>query len=407
MVAAEEVKVPHAPHVAEAMLAHVRAVDHNVCAAGDEDSFFVADLGEVRRNLRLWRKLLPRVQPHYAVKCNPDPAVLRLLGRHGAGFDCASKAEMDLVLLLGFDPALVVYANPCKTPSFLRHARDVGVLLTTVDNAHEVDKIKAHHPRCRVLIRLATDDATAQCRLLTKFGCSVETATAVLLPRCAALGVDVVGVAFHVGSGARDFGSIAAAVRDARAVFDAAALQGLQLSVLDIGGGFEVALFAELSAVVRRALAEHFPHDVRIIAEPGRFMVALAFTLAAHVIARRDTGAGEAMLYINDGVYGNMNCILFDHQLPQAEVLTGRRGALVASIWGPTCDGLDCVAQRVRLDHDVAVGDWLCFANMGAYTAAATTSFNGFSGGARVLYVDGDGCGGAEKWREEVVEEEG
>lgn len=389
--------------VADALISRVNEIDHDECDAGDEDSFFVADLGEVVRAYRLWNERLPNVHAHYAVKCNTDPMVVRLLGQMGCNFDCASKNEIDTVLGLGFDASRIVYANPCKTNSFIRHAREKDVNLTTVDNTVELGKLARFHPQCKVLIRIATDDESAQCRLSTKFGCTVECAIEELLPQSKALGLDVVGVAFHVGSGAKDFDSIYKSVRDLRQIFDAALDLGMQMSVLDIGGGFEPETFAESSLMVQYALDKYFPqhyaerHGIRFIAEPGRFMVANAFTLATHIIARRDLRRDgmEAMVYINDGVYGNMNCILFDHQHPVARVLKhseqayyGDNSARFAfSIWGPTCDGLDCVSTRLVLAANVQVGDWLYFDKLGAYTSAATTSFNGLGGRAHVKYV--------------------
>lgn len=403
--------------VGDALVEEIKGIDHDLCEAGEEDSFFVADLGEVYRSFKIWKQQLPQVEPHYAVKCNTDHAVIKLLGALGANFDCASKKEIDTILGLGFDGSRIVYANPCKTISFIRHAKDRNVNLTTVDNAQELYKLKKHHPECNILIRIATDDETAQCRLSTKFGCTVRTALEELLPLCRELDLKAVGVAFHVGSGAKDFDSIYKAIRDSRAVFDRAEEMGLAMRVLDIGGGFERETFAESSAMVRYALNKYFPqtyteqHGVRIIAEPGRFMVANAFTLASHVIARRDLNKDhhdmEAMIYINDGVYGNMNCILFDHQNPVAHVLrhdgqiyydgkkvddeetdiqgTVRRYAFL--IWGPTCDGLDCISTRTEFATNIHVGDWLYFPNLGAYTLAATTSFNGLGGLATVKYV--------------------
>ena len=395
--------------VRQALLAQVDQIDHDVCAAGEEDSFFVADLGQVAKAYRLWEEKLPQVHAHYAIKCNTDEKVVKLLGSLGANFDCASKNEIDTVLRLGFDASRIVYANPCKTNSFIRHAKNSDVNLTTVDNMQELHKLQKFHPGCKVLIRIATDDESAQCRLSTKFGCSLETALDELVPACKALGIDAVGVAFHVGSGAKDFDSIYQAVKQARLIFDKAESLGVPMHLLDIGGGFERETFEESSRMVRSSLRKYFPADyvkkngVRFIAEPGRFMVANAFTLATHIIARRDLDRDkdgmEAMLYINDGVYGNLNCILFDHQHPTAKVLKSAGHVLpddaktadkfVFLIWGPTCDGLDCVSPRATLPANVQVGDWLFFPNLGAYTSAATTSFNGFSGSALVKYVSG------------------
>lgn len=402
--------------VGEKMISEIENIDHDLCDAGEEDSFFVADLGDVARSYRLWTERLPTVQAHYAVKCNTDKNVVSLLGHLGANFDCASKQEIDTVLALGFDASRIVYANPCKTNSFIRHARLNDVNLTTVDNVQELYKLQKFHPCCQVLIRIITDDELAQCQLSTKFGCTVDTAINDLLPVSKELGINVVGVAFHVGSGAKDFSSIYKAVSDSRVVFDAAESLGFEMKILDIGGGFERETFEESSEMVKVSLAEHFPahytekRNVKFVAEPGRFMVANAFTLATHVIARRDLNGNsqgmEAMLYINDGVYGNLNCILFDHQHPTAQVLKhdgqvmlnkdskARAQQFAFSIWGPTCDGLDCVLSKASLDANIQVGDWLYFSNLGAYTSAATTTFNGLGGNARVKYVASESLSG-------------
>lgn len=383
--------------VAKALWRQVQ-IDSLECDAGEEDSFFVCDLGEIKRAFNQWKAELPMVHPFYAVKCNPNFQVVKLLGQLGANFDCALKTEIDMVLLLGFDLLRVVYANPCKTNSFIRHLARVGVNLTTVDNVCELEKLAKGHPECGVLIRLATDDLAAQCRLLTKFGCTVAEAMNDILPTAKRLGVAVKGVAFHVGLGAKDFDLIRMAMADSRTVIDMARAMGFQVDTLDIGGGFERGSFAEAAKVVRLSLAHYFAgDDIRVIAEPGRFMVSNAFTLATHVIAKRD---GEnPMIYINDGVYGNMNCILFDHQHPEAKVLT-HKGKFVygvdsplnyrCSLWGPTCDGLDCVDGDATLGFKVDVGDWLYFACLGAYTSAALTAFNGFSALSKVLFVDSE-----------------
>lgn len=400
--------------IGEALAKQISNIDHEICEAGEEDSFFVLDLGEIYRSYMKWKQNLPNVQPYYAVKCNTDLSVIKLLGLLGANFDCASKNEIDIVLKLGFSPDRIVYANPCKTNSYIRYANESNIQLTTVDNSQELYKLQKYHPECGILIRIATDDETAQCRLSTKFGCSVDTALNELLPLASKLGLKVRGVAFHVGSGAKDFDSIHKAVKDSRLVFDKGIEEygfGNTMNILDIGGGFEMETFDKSSAMVNLSLEKYFSSDycssqnVKFIAEPGRFMVSKAFTLATHIIARRDLPRSlqvsndlEAMLYINDGVYGNMNCILFDHQNPVPHVLTHNNrfcynedDSVPAkhrfSIWGPTCDGLDCVSTGSALEHNVEVGDWLYFPDLGAYTSAATTSFNGFKSKAQVIRV--------------------
>jgi len=196
------------------------------------------------------------------------------------------------------------------------------------------------------------------------------------------LGLNVVGVSFHVGSGTYDPTAYIGAVQDARRVFDEAAEIGFDLRTLDVGGGYGHDNFEDIASVLGPAVDKYFPNTVRIIAEPGRYYVASAFTVAAHVIARRTvqesvTLANRYMLYLNDGVYGNFSGILFDHQIPIPKIL--KRGKkfyyggnqiaesrlIECSVWGPTCDGIDCISASCFLPDVMDVGDWLYFSDMG------------------------------------------
>ena len=222
------------------------------------------------------------------MKSNPDPYVLRLLAALGTGFDCASHGEIAQVLELGVDPGRIVFANPCKPASFVRAAARRGVALMTFDNADELHKVARTHARAKLIVRILTDDSKSLCRLGAKFGAPLG-AVAGLLAQARALGLDVVGVSFHVGSGCFDADAFGDAVVRAREAFELGAAAGYKFSVLDVGGGFEDSNFERMAAVLRGAVGRWFPDRaaVRVIAEPGRFFVSRAFTLAANVIARR------------------------------------------------------------------------------------------------------------------------
>lgn len=400
--------------IGKALKERAANIDEDTCEPGDEDAFFVADMGDVYRQHLRWKKHLKRVKPHYAVKCNPDPEVLRLLAGLGTGFDCASKAEIEQVLRLGVSPSRIIYAQPCKTKSFVRYAAKEGVRQMTFDNADELYKIKEIYPDAELFLRILTDDSASLCRLSLKFGASLDT-TGELLALARKLDLNVAGVAFHVGSGASDPEAFLKAVRDARFVFDQAASYGYDLKTLDVGGGFVGETFDAMSAVLSSALDEHFPPSVNIIGEPGRFYVSSAFTIAANVIARRavedkDLGLTSYMLYLNDGVYGNFSSIMFDHQHPIPRVLkngkklyfdagsrthdtcshdSGKR-PIEYSVWGPTCDGIDCISESWSSSHTLDVGDWLYFEEMGAYTKCSATKFNGFSDSHDTIYVSSE-----------------
>jgi ornithine decarboxylase len=376
------------------------------------DAFYVIDLNEVKDMYRQWQDLIPRVQPYYAVKCNPDPWILRTLAELGAGFDCATPAEMEAVCDAAASvPAFsvadrVLYAHPVKQPSHVRDATALGVSMMTFDNVDELRKIAALHPRAELILRLLPDDSTAACQFGKKFGAALEELPAIL-QTVKDLDLNLVGVSYHIGSGPSATQPFSDAVILARAAFDLAQSFGIKLELLDIGGGFPGSswdrqlqtksnlFFEEVAEVLNEALDEHFPASsgVRILSEPGRYMVHSSQTLAATVIGKRvtkmDDGSKQFRYYLNDGLYGSFNCILYDHATVDGAPLeldaidavhaaaTANKPVYSSSVWGPTCDGLDCIHSSVELP-EMEVGDRMYYPNMGAYTIAAGSTFNGF-----------------------------
>jgi ornithine decarboxylase len=405
--------------VSDQLRKELTQINVDECAANGENAFFIADLAEVYRQHLRWMRELPRVVPFYAVKCNPDPYILRLLASLGTGFDCASNGEIQSVLQMGIHPDRIIYANPCKAASFVRNAAKQGVRLTTFDNLDELDKIKKFHSKAKLVVRILTDDSKSVCQLGLKFGAPMQVVPK-LLQRARELDLDVVGVSFHVGSGCYDANSFRDAVQRARDAFDMASEAGYSLDFLDVGGGYAHENFELIAKVLRTALDDFFPDvdfapggrlcpgGLRIIGEPGRYYVQKAFVLAANIIARRD-GTSDAetvqesipsqisdapltsndkpqvMYYQNDGVYGAFNCILFDHQIVQPKVLTLQRKFAyrpdlaapgveeqklqACSVWGPTCDSIDCVRPMTYLPDQLQVSDWLVYENMGLQTS--------------------------------------
>lgn len=373
---------------------------NEVSLSDDKDAFYVADLGDIVKKHVRWYKALPRVTPFYAVKCNDSKAIVKTLSILGAGFDCASKTEIQLVQSIGVSSDRIIYANPCKQVSQIKYAASTGVEKMTFDSEVELMKVARNHPNAKLVLRIATDDSKAVCRLSVKFGATLKTSRT-LLERAKELNVDIIGVSFHVGSGCTDPQTFVQAVTDARFVFDMAAEFGFNMHLLDIGGGFpgseDVKLkFEEMTSVINPALDKYFPVDsgVQIISEPGRYYVASALTLAVNIIAKKvmvteQSGSDDedesscdktVMYYVNDGVYGSFNCILYDHAHVKPVLQKKPKSDekyYSSSIWGPTCDGQDRIVERFDLP-DLQVGDWMLFENMGAYTVAASSTFNGF-----------------------------
>jgi len=364
-----------------------------------EDAFYVVDLSVLIGKFRQWKQALPRVQPYYAVKCNPSKIMVKTLSSLGVKFDCASRGEIDLVLSLpNTSPSDILYANPCKQKTHLKHAEQREVNLLTFDNATELQKIKENHSKAQLLLRIVTDDSQSICKFSQKFGAHYSDCTA-LLEKSLELGLSVVGVSFHVGSGCMSVSAFTYALEMARKVFDMAEQLGIRMNVLDIGGGFpgsdepDHLTFGEVAKAITLKIDTLFA-DAKVIAEPGRYFAAACMTLAASVIAKRKVNleptekqenSDEYLYYINEGVYGSFNNLFFDHAVAKPAPLQPNRNLSRCTIFGPTCDGLDCVLKNTLMS-ELEVGDWLYFTDMGAYTIAAASNFNGFAN-PKMFYI--------------------
>jgi len=372
------------------------AIERLVTSGEQTSCFYHLSVGELVARVKTWRLLLPRVRPHYAVKCNPHVSVLRTFALLGIGFDCASKQEISAVLGLGVAPSRIVFAHTIKVASAIKYAKAQGVQRMTFDSAMELNKIARLYPSAQLLLRIRCDATAVMCPLGLKFGVQPSEARP-LLQLAAELGLRVAGVAFHVGSGCSEPQVFLRAIAKAREVFTEAEEFGHRPNVLDIGGGFlggDEDNLKETAGYINEALDKHFPEGcgVDVIAEPGRYMVSSAFTLATPIINRRDVNDGSAMFFIDDGLYGSFNCIMYEGQKVRAVVLKDRRPVLSkdvaddcsddmleATVWGPTCDSIDQVLKEVRVPRSLTEGQWLVWPNMGAYTLAGACAFNGFT----------------------------
>ncbi|XP_049763581.1 ornithine decarboxylase 1-like [Schistocerca cancellata] len=353
-----------------------------------EDPFCVCDVSDIIKKHEEWIVKLPRIQPFYAVKCNDSLNVIRVLAALGTGFDCASEAEINKVLSVGVNPRHIIFAHPAKPLSHIRHAAAVGVSLMTFDSECELHKIKNLFPTARLVIRIRCDAAVAKCYLGKKFGCNPEKDAPRLMTLAHSLGLEIVGVSFHVGSGCDDPPAYQKAIAAARKVFDHGLFLGFSMKLLDIGGGFpghKGCSMDRIAEVVNNALEEFFPDcGTHVIAEPGRFYVASAYTLAANVHSKRelrnekDGSITSVMYYINDGVYGTFNFILYEPAEVRPIPLKGTKHTTYpSSIWGPTCNDRDKIINLTLLP-ELDIGDWLVFENMGAYNLQVASPFSGF-----------------------------
>lgn len=386
---------------------------------GQYSAFYLVNLGAVVEKFLQWKKYMPRVRPMYAVKSNPDINIIRALHYLGTGFDCASQAELEEVKSIGAKAENIIYANPCKGKEHILYAKQHGFDTMTFDNAAELDKIIALHPAAKLVIRILPDDRYSLMPFGSKFGASFDESCK-LIQRCKELGANLIGVSFHVGSGCYSSQAWHDAIRLARRVFDAAQEAGYKMTLLDIGGGYpgvddDGMTFEETIDGVAQILDDLFPADVTVIAEPGRYFCTAAYTLAVTIISRRDRfvcrnrpqnklsfvgqdeeeekqeqdtaaddtteqeemPAREVLYYLSDGLYGSFNNIVFDHAKPLPLSMKSSENKSRSTLFGPTCDSIDVVCKDIDLP-EMEIGDWLYFVNMGAYTIASASSFNGF-----------------------------
>ena len=358
----------------------------------------VLDHDAIRRNYEAFRKHLPKVQAYYAVKANADPAIVRTLYKAGASFDVASMPEFMLVHENIKDlPARqrqdfiwdkIIYANPTKPKETLKEL-DQYKPLVTYDNLAELKKIKQYAPHAGVVLRLRVPNTGSMVELSSKFGCHPGEAVDLILAAFE-LGLVVEGLSFHVGSQCTNFENFVQALEIAAAVLREAKSRGHEIKILDIGGGFpapyneHVKPFSQLASKINTEIERLFPKQIEILAEPGRFLVATAAVALARIIGKavRD---GKRCYYIDDSVYHTFSGIIFDHC--QYHLKAFKKGRTeVCAVFGQTCDALDTISLSEELP-DLEIEDLVYSENIGAYSSASATWFNGFPP-AKIVHVN-------------------
>ncbi len=341
----------------------------------------IVDCDRVRTQYRQLHRALPHVDLHYALKPMPHPAVVRTVLDEGGSLDLATNGEVELVAKMGADPGRCIHTHPIKRDMDIQAALRRGVRVFVADNPDEVRKFASYAGRAELLLRVSFRSPGAVCDLSRKFGCDPEDLLA--LARLAnSLGVQLRGLSFHVGSQAADPGKHVEAIKACAALMAAARREKLGLlDTLDIGGGFPIDYaqrapeISRFCAPIRAALAE-LPKRVRVIAEPGRYIVGPAAIGVATVMgrARRE---GHWWYYLDDGLYGSYSGQLFDHARYPVESLRSGGEKLPSVLAGPTCDSIDVIAENMMLP-ELRAGDLIVGRAMGAYTWASASEFNFF-----------------------------
>jgi ornithine decarboxylase len=381
----------------------------------------IIDHDKIRKNYNNFRRLLPRVQIYYAVKANSDPEIVKTLYKLGSSFDVASLPEFNLVfdLVKNLSPKelqdfiwdKIIYANPVKKIDSL-HVLNLYKPLLTYDSFEEMKKVKLHCPDAGLLLRIKISDEGSVVKFSNKFGIEREKAVD-LIEQTIKEGLVVEGISFHAGSQCNNPENFKEALETIANIFKELDKKGLKIGyskdgsysekvlpkIVDIGGGFPVKYngdeqtFEELAEFLNKEFDRLFPDEnIKIIAEPGRYLVANSGKEVASVIlAKKSTKIPS--YHIDDGVYHTFSAMVYDHVPIKINCLkTGEKQE--CAVFGPTCDGLDTLSVNEYIHNTSKVflpkleeGDLIYVENMGAYTSASSTYFNGMPP-AKVMHIN-------------------
>jgi len=369
----------------------VPGMDYRGLVAEYGSPLLVLDQAAVRRQYRALSAALPGVSLHYALKPLPHMGVVETLKAEGACFDLATNGEVDLMRDAQINPNDCIHTHPIKRDGDIRHALAFGCNIFVFDNPVELHKFVAYKEQARLLLRVSFPNPETKVDLSKKFGCTPEMVLP-LLREAQALGIQVIGLSFHVGSQVPNARRHVEAIEACNSLLRQADAEGLPLQVLDIGGGFPVDYTGgELDihafcAPIRSALA-NTPHGIRLLAEPGRFISAPAMTSIASVMGKAER-FGRTWYYLDDGLYGSYSGQLFDHVFYPKSTPYAKGERHPAVLAGPTCDSIDVIAEEIMLP-ELELGELVIGRMMGAYTWASATEFNFFRR-TNILVVDSD-----------------
>lgn len=356
-----------------------------------EEAFHVIDIPKLVEQYQLWQKNLPNVTPYYAVKTNHDPVIVNVLASLGLGFDCASMREIKLALSTSSKPSMIIFAHPRKTIETIREASTLGIKLMTFDSLEELNKIQSITPNAELILRIKTNDHNSLNPLSSKFGASMDNAKA-LLEYANINKIAIKGISFHVGSNANDATQYLDALNNTWELIQIAKNKyGVSMSIIDLGGGWpgnNNALFARMASVINNWFSLHDLSNIKLIAEPGRFFSTQIMHSAIKIIGKEvstKNNSKHISYYLADGIYGSyLTSLYYQHNNNKIreegwnfQPLFTKNGPMISStLWGPTCDSGDYISKNWPI-QEMESGEYIYSDNMGAYTTALQTPFNG------------------------------
>jgi ornithine decarboxylase len=355
-----------------------------------ETPYLVINLNQVEEKFRLLTQALPAASIYYAVKANPEAEILRRLVRMGSSFDAASIFEIEQCLAAGASPNQISFGNTIKKNKDINRAYQLGIRLFSFDSTGELEKIAVHAPGSKVYCRLLIETQGALWPLARKFGCAPEMAFDLMM-HSQQLGLIPYGLSFHVGSQQMDPTQWGRPIGIAKELFSRLAQNGVQLQMLNLGGGFPAHYQSSIlgeriyGASIMEAICHHFgDQQPALMIEPGRSLVADAGIIQAEVvlISTKSYPKDVRWVFLDIGRFNGLSetagePIQYRIQTPYED--NAPTGPVILA--GPTCDSADILYEKTKyqLPLDLTVGDRIEIYSTGAYTHSySSICFNGF-----------------------------
>jgi len=359
---------------------HTPTVDFN-----KKTPYLVVNLRKVEEAYERLHKLLPNAEIFYAMKCNPNPEIMKTVLKCGGLFEISSANEMRKAVSIGTDPRLLLFSNPIKTLTDIKSAHRAGVCYFAFDSRCEVDKLAEGAPGSKVYVRLAVPVRKSEVASEGKFGVSIEHAKDLIL-YAKERGLEIYGISFHVGSQMLDYESWGYAIQHCSKLIDLLEDEGIDLKFLDLGGGFPVCYedvkednLEKTAKYILKAIKKYIRKDVRVIVEPGRYLVADSGTMVSSVIGIAER-FDKKWLHLDVGADNGLMESLETANSLAFPVHDSNRSSDkdVYNLTGPTCNSQDTILFDVPISSNIEVGDKVYFECAGAYSTAFTENFNGF-----------------------------
>lgn len=349
--------------------------------------YFVFSKKRIKDSYASFKTYFPGASIHFAMKANSELPILELLKDEGAGFEVASKYELDMLKKLNVKPEKILYGTSVKPTSHIKEFYDYGVRMYAFDSIPELEKIAEHAPQSKVIIRLVVNDAGSVFNFSEKFGTTKNNLVPYLV-KAKELGLRPYGISFHVGSQASNPRAWSEALEIIAVAMKELQENNIELDVINLGGGFPCQYESSSIVPTLEEIANHtyttynkMPYQPALILEPGRGLVAHTGVTVATVIGRIERPQ-SAWLFLDAGVY-NAFFEAMAYQGSTRYPISSMRtsfdsGEMIFAVSGPSGDSPDILTREALLPKDIAVGDKVIIHNTGAYSLVCTSPFNGF-----------------------------